>query len=113
MKDIKNYLVNENISASQGYFCSDDLKGGQYILVWPYGMIEMFSESELNKRIKELQDILDNEEEDIDTGEVEEDLGTYEELLDIQPSVWASLSGPGRKDGVIQGCVGFKFKKAK
>lgn len=111
---IEKLVINKNIKSDNGYYNTDDLKI-KYVIVYPNGYVEFFrDENTINNIIKEIQKEIDNisDDGDYDIDEMEESIGTYEELLDINEiRLWKDLSGPINDKSKIRSTYGIKLKK--
>ncbi len=113
-KEIVNekLLVNKNFK-SQGFHASTGdklLKNAEYAVIYPYGDIEFYDETYIKDGIEELNKEINSGNDSY--GELEEQLTLYEELLDLEPNVWTSISGPYNSNGKdLKGTIAIKYKK--
>ena len=109
-------VVNKNFK-SQGFHTSTGdqlLKDAEYAIVYPYGDIEFYDETYIKDGIEELNKEINKEinSENDSYDEIEEQLTMYEELLDLEPNVWSSISGPYNSNGKdLKGTIAIKYKK--
>lgn len=105
-------VVNKNFK-SQGFHTSTGdklLKDAEYAVVYPYGDIEFYDETYIKDGIEELNKEINSGNDSY--GELEEQLTLYEELLDIEPNVWTSISGPYNSNGKdLKDTIAIKYKK--
>lgn len=73
-----------------------------FMVIYPNGYVELYSEDELKQYNRDLQlladDIVENDRYDeFDYDRIMEDVSITEQLLELKPEQWADLDGPCQK----------------
>ena len=109
-------LINNGINDQNVYFSTDD-KHAEYVIVYPYGLVEAFTKNGLEQYVKDMEDELIEARKkfpnEMSLGEAEENIWTYKELLDIPADgKWHGISGPANSNSkLLDSTIGFHYKR--